>query len=326
MEINNHVFPFASRSLKACLGSDTSNRRGARGGGPSRAPFYLLDLYTIRTDTLEADTRGYRTVKGVYREQIPNPNTAEWATLSYTRGQVAPRRGSVETVQLAIDNRIVLTDILDDTGTRTLVPAGVLYGAIRVVLDLGIQYLWVDVLCSFWGPDDDGDGWVKSYMNIFEGAKVNIALPDYYCIKDKEKESRIGEPEEDSERMEEVYNAYLGARTLRGRKSSMLVFSFIRSSRILALSWTVSSRRGNSSVWGMVMPSGLVHTTVPIVDITASMPMRVNASSTRRYLVLLSYRLKPHHHCHRRYHLQDKRKTRKPTLCSARRREPGGIP
>ncbi|KAK8058541.1 hypothetical protein PG994_008989 [Apiospora phragmitis] len=126
------------------------------------------------------------------------------------RGQIAPRCG-VEIAQVPfamLDGIFTIDGILDVLGWRTLVSASALHDAVRLVQHLGIRYLWVDMLCSFWDPDDDGGGWMKNYLDTFKGAKVNIILPGHNFIEDPAKEFLIGEPEEvDTGRMEAVLEA-----------------------------------------------------------------------------------------------------------------------
>ncbi|KAK8113223.1 hypothetical protein PG984_013749 [Apiospora sp. TS-2023a] len=202
MIINENIFDFATRLLETCLaGSCNPNSGTVRGGDPKKVPLHLIDLQSAGTDIQDPQI-----LNVVHRTQIPNLGAVEWATLSYARGQIAPRRPPEELIQ-AINNGIgvILDGIYDDTRTRVLVPQYLLEDAVRIVKELEIRYLWIDEVCPCWDPQDDG-GWVKSYVNTFQGAKVNIQLPDCDDMEGRNEEYLRCLVREDAKWMEEQGN------------------------------------------------------------------------------------------------------------------------
>lgn len=168
MVINEGVCRFAARFLETCLrGACNSNPGTARGGDPTKVPLHLIDLQSAGFNDWDP-----RLLKVVHHKQIPNLGTVEWATLSYARRQTTPRK-----MQLYINEGVILEAIYESA----------LEDAIRIVEELGIRYLWVDLLCPYWDPYDDA-GWVKNYVNTFQGAKINIQLPDCDYMDEREAE------------------------------------------------------------------------------------------------------------------------------------------
>ncbi|KAK7934969.1 hypothetical protein PG985_000464 [Apiospora marii] len=129
MVVNENVSHFAARSLETCLaGSGNQSPGTIRRGDPTKVPLHLIDLQSA-----DFSDRDPRLLKVVHRTQIANLDTVEWATLSYARGQMAPRRRPVEVVESYINFGALLDGIPDDMGTRSLVPQDAMQDAVRIV-------------------------------------------------------------------------------------------------------------------------------------------------------------------------------------------------
>ncbi|KAK8063941.1 HET-domain-containing protein [Apiospora saccharicola] len=204
MVINENVFHFAARSLETCLAGSCNPGPGTTAGSdPTKVPLHLIDLQSAVTDIQDPQI-----LNVVHRTQIPNLCAVEWATLSYARGQIAPRRppeGLIQAINNGVGVGVLLDVIYDDARTRVLVPQYLLEDAVRIVKELGIRYLWIDEVCPLWDPHDGGE-WVKSYVNTFQGAKINIQLPDCDDMERRNEEHLRCLVKEDVKWMEEQGN------------------------------------------------------------------------------------------------------------------------
>ncbi|KAK6855848.1 hypothetical protein PG995_007999 [Apiospora arundinis] len=161
MVVKEETLDFVIRMfMESCLNPDVSRPSwGDRGNDRSKLPLWLLDLQSPF-------------VKVVHREDIQEPHAVEWATLSYARGLKMPQYRVVD------GQAQPLYSLFDIPYLRERVPANALFDAIEIVYQLGIRYLWVDVLCSNWDPHDL-ESLCQSYTDTFQGAMINIQLPDH---------------------------------------------------------------------------------------------------------------------------------------------------
>ncbi|KAK8002596.1 hypothetical protein PG989_002315 [Apiospora arundinis] len=161
MVVKEETLDFVIRMfMESCLNPDVSRPSwGDRGNDRSKLPLWLLDLQSPF-------------VKVVHRGDIQEPHAVEWATLSYARGLKMPQYRVVD------GQAQPLYSLFDIPYLRERVPANALFDAIEIVCQLGIRYLWVDVLCSNWDPHDL-ESLCQSYTDTFQGAMINIQLPDH---------------------------------------------------------------------------------------------------------------------------------------------------